>query len=193
MKLIDLLTTEEKDSCRIGNFKKDSILFHEDEECKYVCLVIKGEIEIVSYTIFGSEIIFNTVKEDGFFGHNLLFSSDPHYRGNVVAKSDSEILLINRENFTKILQNNLIFLKNYLKIQSNFTKELNAKIKLLGIDSAEERILFYIREKTPLKLKSVSALSRELGLARETTSRKLNELIKKQKVVRKGNVLYLGK
>ena len=193
MNIFETLNEQEINSGKKVLLKKDEILFHEGETCQNIGIVLNGEIEIVSYTSYGSEIVFNTIKSGGLFGQNLLFSSEPFYRGNVIAKVDSLILLLNEQIFTKILQNNPFFLKNYLKMQSNFTKELNGKIKLLSIESAEERIMFYVGERQPLKLKSVSALSREIGLARETVSRKLNNLIKNKKIVEHNDVLYLGK
>ena len=193
MTIFETLTEQEINNGKKVFLKKDEILFHEGETCQNIGILLNGEIEIVSYTSYGSEIVFNTIRNGGLFGQNLLFSSEPFFRGNVIAKVDSLILLLNEQIFTKILQNNPYFLKNYLKMQSNFTKELNGKIKLLSIESAEERIMFYVGERQPLKLKSVSALSREIGLARETVSRKLNKLIKNKKIVEHNDVLYLGK
>lgn len=193
MELIETLTEENKKCCKIQHYKKGQIIFQEEEECRYVGIVIKGAIQIVSYTLTGQEIIYNEIKENGIFGNNLLFSKNPYYKGNVIAKIDSEILLINKENLIKILQNNALFLELYLSEHADFSKRLNNTIKILSLDSAEERFLYYLKENNPLKYHSISYLAASIFLTRETTSRLVSRLVKEGKIVKNGKVLSLKK
>ena len=185
MELIETLTEENKKGCKIQKYKKGQIVFHENDECLYVGLVKKGSVQIVSYSLGGKEIVYNEINENGIFGNNLLFSQNPIYKGNVIAKSDCEILLINEENLTNILQNNALFLKKYLSIHAEFSKKLNGTIKLLSFDAAEEN--------EPVKYQSVSSLASTIFLTRETTSRIISRLLKEGKIVQKDKVLYLKK
>ena len=193
MKLIETLTEENKKSCKIERYDKGQIIFHENEECLYVGLVKKGSVQIVSYSLSGKEIVYNEIKENGIFGNNLLFSKNPYYRGNVIAKTDAEILLINKEKLIKILQNNALFLELYLSEHADFSKKLNNTIKILSLDSAEERFLYYLKENSPLKYHSISSLASSIFLTRETTSRLVSRLVKEGKIVQKGKVLSLKK
>ena len=101
MELLEVLSLDNKKRCQNVAYKKGQIIFHEDEECRFVGLVKKGTVQIVSYTLSGQEIIYNEIKENGIFGNNLLFSKNPYYKGNVIAKTDCEIVLINKENLLK--------------------------------------------------------------------------------------------
>ena len=193
MKLFELLTKEDIKLSRLLKYKKEQILFNEDDECLYVGIVIKGEIKIASFTLTGQEIVYNIVKEGQMFGNNLIFSNYPHFRGTVIASSDGELILISKENLLKILQSNLSFLEAYLSSQAEFSKRLNNTIKLLSLSSAEERLLYYLKQNNPLKIKSISSLSESLYLSREATSRLVSKMVKEGKINRNGNMLYLSK
>ena len=193
MKLFELLTKEDIKLSRLLKYKKEQILFNEDDECLYVGIVVKGEIKIASYSLTGQEIVYNIVKEGQMFGNNLIFSNYPHFRGTVIASSDGELILISKENLLKILQSNLSFLEAYLSSQAEFSKRLNNTIKLLSLSSAEERLLYYLKQNNPLKIKSISSLSESLYLSREATSRLVSKMVKEGKINRNGNMLYLPK
>lgn len=193
MKIFELLTKEDIKLSRLLKYKKEQILFSEDDECLYIGIVVKGEIKIASFTLSGQEIVYNIVKEGQMFGNNLIFSNYPHFRGTVIASSDGELILISKENSLKILQSNLSFLEAYLSSQAEFSKRLNNTIKLLSLSSAEERLLYYLKQNNPLKIKTISSLSESLYLSREATSRLMSKMIKEGKINRNGNILYLPK
>ena len=191
MNLLDLLTKEEKKTCLQKSYKKGTIIFQENDKCEFVCIVISGTIQIVSYSQSGVEIIYNQISEGGMFGNNLLFSDDPYYRGNVLCKEDSAVLLINHENMLKILQNNPQFLNEYLKIQANFSKNLNGTIKLLSLTSAEERFLYYLKQNKKITYQSITSLAASLYLTRETLSRLISKLVKEAKITKRGKTIIL--
>ena len=191
MEIFDCLTNEEKKLGNLVKVNKNQIVFHEEEECEYLAIVLSGEINITSYTLSGQEITYNIVRKNGMFGNNLLFSSKPYYRGHVIAKMDSEIFLINKQNLLKIMQNNACFLEEYLSKQADFSKSLNSQIKLLSFDSAEEKLLFYLKEKQVVEFASVSSLAKTLFLTRETLSRLISKLVKEKRIIRKGNIIEL--
>ena len=191
MEIFNCLTKEEKKLGNLVKVNKNQIVFHEDVECQYLAIVLSGIINITSYTLSGQEIIYNVIKKNGMFGNNLLFSKNPYYRGHVIAKTDGELFLINKENLIKILQNNDVFLKEYLSIQADFSKSLNSQIKLLSFDSAEEKLLYYLKEKQAVEFTSISSLAKTLFLSRETLSRLISKLVKEKRIVRKGNIIEL--
>lgn len=193
MKLFDCLSEKEKKLGRVIPFNKGNILFHESDKCEYIGIVLNGEIQISSYSLSGQEIIYNTIKKDEMFGNNLLFSESPFYRGDVIGKADGEVILFNRQSILTILKNNDEFLMNYLKVCADFSKSLNASIKLLSLSSAEERLIFFLGNNSPYRYKSVSSFAKTLYLSRETLSRLIYKKVKEGKVKKKGNTLYLLK
>ena len=181
------LTTQESQLVRYVNLIKGQMLFNEGDLCECIGIVINGEIEIISYTATGREIIYNSLNQNMVFGNNLIFSSDPHYKGAVVAKNDAKIGLIYKKDLIYLLQNNENFMLSYLCYQSDTGKQLNATIKLLSIDSAEERLLYYTyRNSGVIRYKSITQLASTLHLQRETLSRLISRLVKEKKII-KGN------
>ena len=190
MNIIETLNTEERKQISIVNLEKDAILYRENDKCETVGVVIKGKVSIVTYLYNGNEVIYNVLGENEIFGNNLIFSSEPYYKGSIIAEQDSKIALINKDVLIKLLKTNDNFMLEYLRLQSNFGKSLNTRIKLLSIDSAEERFYFYMHQnKNKIFYTSVSNLAKLLYMKRETLSRLLSKLEKQKKIKRTKNTI----
>lgn len=172
------------------SYKKGETLFFENDLCTKIGFVSEGEIAIKSYLSYGKEIVYNTIKKGQMFGNNLLFSSNPHYRGDVVAEQNCEIFFINKDKIIQLLQNNKELLESYLNEQSDFSKTLNLKIKLLTISSASDRFLYFISiNKGEINYKSVTKLANDLYLTRESLSRTIQKLVKIGQIKRAGKII----
>ena len=174
------------------SFKAGKTIFLENDTCKSIAAVKSGEISIKSYFSNGKEVTYNVLKEGQMFGNNLVFSSNPRYRGDVISLKDSEIWFLSKENLLKILKNDEEFLVLYLTQQSDFSKTLNFKIKLLTISSAEDRLMNYLTfNKNRIAYKSITKLADELYLSRESLSRTITKLVSIRKIKKIGKALEL--
>ena len=188
--VLSLLKPEEIKKVKFKKVGKNEILFHEDDFCEQIGIVVTGEIIIFSISIKGNDLVYNVLKSGEIFGNNLVFSSKPCFRGNVLAREDSEVALIKKDVLLSFLSNNEQFLKEYLSIQSNFGLEVNLKLKMLSLSDAEERFMYYLKIRgNEIKFKNVTALSKEIFLSRETLSRLISKLIKKHVILRKDNYI----
>ena len=159
------------------SFRKNETLFFEGDLCDHISVVLSGKVSIISYFDDGKEVVYNTIGKGGMFGNNLIFSSEPYYRGDVVANEDTEIAYISKNDLLESLSSKPEFLNLYLQLQSDFSKTLNFKIKLLTIDGAKERLMYYLTfNNNKVEYKSVTKLAKELYLTRETLSRTLSKL-----------------
>ena len=175
--ILKTLTLEDLAKIRILSFKKDTILFNEGDECQNISIVKDGKVNIVSYTLEGKEIIYRQLNEGEMFGNNLIFSSHPNYRGDVVAKSDGILFMIEKDKLLSIMMSNKGFLEAYLSEASDFSMGLNKDIKLLTFNNAEDRVLYLLSlSKNRLEYNSVTDLAKRLFLTREATSRVLHKL-----------------
>ena len=173
-------------------FKDGETIFLENDTCVSVGIIKNGEISIKSYFSNGKEVTYNVLEEGQMFGNNLIFSSTPKYRGDVISQKQSEIWFISKEKLLKILKEDQEFLVLYLTNQSDFSKTLNLKIKLLTISSAEDRLIYYLTfNKNKLSYKSITKLADELYLSRESLSRTIAKLTKDHKIKRVGKTLIL--
>ena len=193
--LLNVLTKKEHKLVKGYQITKGSTIYHEGDVCENVGVIISGKVDIVSYSFEGKEILINSLKAGDIFGNNLLFSSTPIYKGDVIAKEKCVIAFINKENLLFLLQNNSEFLNIYLNIQSDIGKSLNARIQLLSFPNAEERLFYYAsKNNNVIEFKNVTTLAATLGVQRETLSRLLTSLIKRHLIKKeKGKITVLKK
>lgn len=165
------------------SYKKNATIFFENEVCKKVGIVKNGEISIKSYFSNGKEVTYNSLTKGEMFGNNLIFSSSPLHRGDVVAITDTIIYFIDKQNLLRLMKEDDKFLVEYLTNQSDFSKGLNLKIKLLTISGAEDRLVYYLTfNKNKIKYKSITDLANTLYLSRESLSRTITKLVKNKKL-----------
>ena len=193
--LLQVLTKKEHKLVKGYQVTKNSVINHEGDLCENVGVIISGKVDIVSYSFQGKEQILNSLKAGDIFGNNLIFSSEPIYRGDVIAKEKCVIAFINKENLLYLLQNNQEFLTLYLKAQSDFGKSLNARIQLLSFTNAEERLVYYAsKNDNVITFKNVTTLATQIGIQRETLSRLLTSLVKRHLIKKeKGKITFLKK
>ena len=187
MELLSLLNEKEKALGEVINFLKGENLFAEGDRCKGIYFLIQGSLKIVSYTLEGNEIIYRLLDGSGLFGHNLIFSKEPFYRGSVIANSEGSLLYFSKENLLKPFQNKVIFLEEYLKAQSEAVKSMNAQIKILSMPSASERLYYFLSlNNGAFTYSSISSFASILFLQRETLSRLLHKEAKEKRIIIKG-------
>lgn len=192
MNILNTLKPSQMKFIKTVRLNKDEVLFRENDKCDSIGIIIDGEVSIVTYLNDGNEVVFNKLKKNDIFGNNLVFSSFPYYKGNIITNISSEIALIKKKDLLYLLRNNEAFMIEYLNIQSDFTKTLNDKIKMLSMDSAEERLLYYLHENSnSIEIDSISSLAKELYIQRETLSRLVTKLQKQNIIIHKDNSIKI--
>ena len=176
---------------RKSNFKKNEIIFNEDQICEEMGIIISGEYIIQSLSFNGNEIIYAYLKEGDMFGQNLLFSDNNKYKGNVICIKPGEIQFINKNNLLYIFNKYPNILSIFLKKQSNSIISLNNNIKILSFESAEERLIFFLSNKGKYQYQTITKLAKILNLRRETLSRLIVKLIKKDVIYKDDTYIYL--
>lgn len=195
IELLNVLSKEEHKLVKGYQVAKNNVIFHEGDVCETIGIIISGKVDIISYSFEGKELLINSLKAGEIFGNNLIFSSEPVYRGDVVAQEKSVIAIINKENLVYLLQNNKDFLNLYLKAQSDKAKLLTSRIQLLSLVNAEERLFYYAsKNDNVIVYKNVTTLAATIGVQRETLSRLLTSLIKRHLIKKeKGKITVLKK
>jgi len=195
IQLLNVLTKKEHKLVKGYQVTKNSVIHHEGDTCESIGVIVSGKVDIVSYSFQGKELVLNSLKAGEIFGNNLIFSSEPIYKGDVIAKEKCVIAFINKENLLFLLQNNKDFLELYLKAQSDFGKSLNARIQLLSFTNAEERLQYYAsKNDNVIVFKNVTTLAAQIGIQRETLSRLLTSLVKRHLIKKeKGKITFIKK
>ena len=178
-------------SLDIKKYDEETLLFHEGERCEAVCYVVKGEVNIISYSSNGEENLISRINEDEFFANALIFSKSPYYLGEVVVKKGSTLILIPKEKLLKMLKYD-DFLKYYLMQMSDKTIYMSSRNKLLAIKNIRARIIYYLELNKGKLYMSVTELSKELVIPRPSVSRELSNMIDEGIITKKGKIIHLN-
>lgn len=165
-------------------FKKGKLIFYEDGIPTGIFLVKRGKAKIYKTGIYGKDQIFYIYKRGDLFGYHALLCNEK-YEDSCEAIEDCEILFINKENFTHLLNSiknlKLLFIQN---MSHEFGVLVNT-ITILAQKPLRERLALYLlildeRYHDSQTNRSEINLPREdlaniIGTARESLGRLLKE------------------
>jgi CRP-like cAMP-binding protein len=180
------------------NFVAGEMLFLQGDVCQDIGFVAMGEIVIRTTDPEGREFVIQSVKAGQFFGDVMLFANHPKYLGNVTALSLAKVLFFSLETFLCWLKSSDWALKSYLSGLAEKTFELKQNIKLLGMSSLRDKILFYLETealrqdaKTRLLPMTREAWAAKLNVCRPSLSRELSRMQKDGLIVNAGKKITL--
>lgn len=169
----------------IKNYKKNSIIYMQNEKCKTLDVILNGIISIQKIDSDGNMLSINDFTSGDIIGENLLFSVKNIYPMTILAKSDVEILHINRDLILMLCQDNKSFLLGFLQSLSGKALILSDKIMSLSMKTLRQCIidflLFenYAQQSTVIKLNMTKKdLAEKIGVQRSSLSRELNKMRK---------------
>lgn len=174
-----------KDLYEITNYKKNSVIYFQNEKCTRFDIILKGTILVQEIDSKGNVLTISDFTVGEVLGGNLLFSYTNIYPMTVLAKADATILHIKKDLILKLCQINVVFLNNFLKSISDKTLILADKIKSLSMKTIRECIIdFLIYESFSQNSRRIKLdytkkeLSEKFGIQRPSLSRELNKMRK---------------
>lgn len=131
-----MISTEllEKYGALKKSFEKSEIIFEEGNLPAHYYQIISGEIKMSNYNDDGREFIQGIFYKDQSFGEPPLFLNQK-YPANAIAVEDSEILLLAKSNFIKLLEENPFI---SIKIIENLAQRLYYKSVMAAEISTHE-------------------------------------------------------
>jgi CRP/FNR family transcriptional regulator, cyclic AMP receptor protein len=183
-------------------FKKNDVILMEDEVGTALFVIANGKVKVSRTSTDGREVILTILSESDFFGEMAILDGQTR-SATVVATEDSELFLIQRNDFLNLLKE---YPEVSIALLQELTKRLRAtdvKIKALSLKDAEGKVATVILqiaddigkirqgkveiEKLPLQ----QDLANMAGTSRETISRTLHSFAKKGLIELDGNKLRI--
>lgn len=171
-------------------YKKNDVVLMEEEAGTALFVIINGKVKVARSSGDGREVILTLLSESDFFGEMAILDGLTR-SATVTATEDSELFLIQRNDFLNLLRE---FPEISISLLQELTKRLrsaDAKIKALSLKDAEGKVATVILqladdigkikhgrveiEKLPLQ----QDLANMAGTSRETISRTLHSFAKK--------------
>lgn len=116
------------------SFDKTTVIFEEGNLPAHYYQIISGEVKMSNYNDDGREFIQGIFYKEQSFGEPPLFLNQ-NYPANAIAVEDSEVLLLSKNNFMKLLEENPFV---SIKIIQNLAQRLYYKSVMAAEMSTQE-------------------------------------------------------
>jgi CRP/FNR family transcriptional regulator, cyclic AMP receptor protein len=183
-------------------FKKDSVVFFENEADTSLFVIIEGQVKVSRVSDDGKEVILTILGESDFFGEMAILDGS-NRSANVTAMTDTEMFIIQRSDFLNLLQTHPEIAISLLVELAHRLRAADMKIKSLSLKDAEGKVATVILQLADDvgKIKNGTVeierlpfqhdLANMAGTSRETISRTLHAFAKKGMVELNGSNLKI--
>lgn len=180
----DIENLFKKINFQIKRYKPKDIIALSGEECNYLMIVLKGYVkgEMIDYS--GKTIKIEDVYAPKPIAIAFIFGKNNKFPVTVEAVMDTELLVIYKSEFLKLLQTNVRILNNFLNAISSRSQFLSNKIKFLSFSTIKSKFAQYILELAKndfyiVELKQTQQqLSELFGVTRPSFARTIREMQK---------------
>lgn len=182
-------------SHKINRYKAGSLVSQSGDQVNSLMIVFSGIVkgEMVDYA--GRVIKIEDIPAPGALASAFMFGNNNRFPVNVMCKSDTEILIIDKSDFLKLLKNNDRILVNFLNMISNRSQFLSEKIKFLNFKTIKGKLAQFILQKAGSDKNVIylevtqNDLADFFGVARPSVARALGDLEEEGLIEAKGKII----
>ena len=120
-------------------YKKKELIYQEGTHPKSVFFISKGKVKTYKANQDGKEYITALHKEGDFIGFSSLLEDQP-FNNSAMILEDSEIVVISKDDFFKLLYNNREIAGKFIKILADNVKENEERLLKLAYNSVRKRV-----------------------------------------------------
>ena len=167
------------DERKIKHYKRRDLIFEEGDYPRYLYFVKSGKAKVFKTNEDGKDYIIEICKEGDFFGYLDLLKEEK-YTESAAAMEETEISLIPKEDFSKLLNANRDVASQMIKILANNVTTKEEQLLNLAYNSVRRRVadaILLLHEKQGEGNISIlrDDLARIVGTAKESVIRMLTE------------------
>jgi len=181
LKMINEITTLKK-------YKKDEIIFFEDEPGENVYIIKKGKVKVLKMNKDGDQHILNIFKKNDILAEVIVFDRE-NYPATAIALSNVMCYSLNRDKLSQMFLDHPQITIKVMKVISARLRRAQQNIRDLGLKDSQSRLaslLYHLALKHGDKNKSnqisisllltQQELANMIGATRETVSRTLKNI-----------------
>jgi len=177
------------DISSLKTLTKDNILFYEGDEPQYFYLLLEGNLKLYKTDLKGNEIVIHYFTQASFIAEMASLESIKFPATAIVMSEEVEVLLIDKEKFLKILQEDAEFSFNFIKSMTLKVKHLELVINRNMVYDAMTKVCSFIEENPQYVITAKNKeIANFLNMAPETLSRILSKL-RKLEIIDKKNIV----
>ena len=192
------------DKLAVRRFKKNDVILYEENTNEVMYIILRGKVKVIQSTEDGKEVILAMHRAGDFFGEVSLIDSKT-IPAIVVAKEDSIVAIISKQEFYSLLYSQGKVLDVLLQVLCSRLRDSWDRIQLLSFTNASQRIKMLLasladeyggktKEGTLLNIKLTHQdIADMTGVARETATRAIDKMNKDGEIkVLKNRSILLG-
>jgi len=185
---------------QVKSYSKNDLVAIAGEQISHLYIILSGSVkgEMIDYS--GKTIKIEDIEAPRPLANAFLFGSENKFPVTVSANNNVKILAIPISEFLKLLQMELIILKNYLDSISSRTQFLSQKLHFLNFKTIKEKVAHFLLQKAGDHLHSIELKSTQqqladlFGVTRPSLARVLAEMQRERLIViEKRTVTLLNK
>lgn len=177
---------------KIKKFRAGSLIAQSGEAVTSLLIVVAGTVkgEMIDYA--GRVIKIEDIPAPGALASAFLFGERNRFPVNVIAVSETELLIIDKPDFLSLLMRNDKILVNFLDMISNRSQFLSEKIKFLNFKTIKGKLAHFLLQKSGQGNRLVrleltqNDLADYFGVARPSVARALGEMEEEGLIQAKG-------
>jgi CRP-like cAMP-binding protein len=179
------------DSHEISDFMHKQVLYSAGQRPKRVYYILEGKVKTVKSNPEGKELITHIYGPGEFFGYVPILE-ETNYTQNAEILEDARLMLIPREEFTKLISEDLQIAKQFLQIISKNATQTEEQLVNLAYNSLRRKVAYGLLQlfdkfRAEHIDKEISYISREnlaqiTGVAKESLIRTLSDF-KDEKII----------
>jgi CRP-like cAMP-binding protein len=166
---------------RIKKYSKNDIIAFGGDEYTSLMILISGTVKAEMEDFSGKAIKIEDVSAPNTLAEAFIFGKKNILPVTVTAKTDTEVLYMDKSDLLKLLQLNEIILKNYLNCVSTRFQMISMRIKFLAFKTIKGKLAHYLinlsKGKDVVKLdKTQQDLADFFGVTRPSLARAISEM-----------------
>lgn len=187
------------DDKRLKNYAAGDIIYSEGNRPNFLYLIKKGKVKVFNFHDYGKEFISEICMDGDFFGY-IPILEDKSYLDNAEAMESSEIFLIPRDEFVRLLFSHPGVTEKFIQLLSKNIESKEKNLVDLAYSSLRKRvsnILIQLYEKSlaqtgnpEIKI-SRDELAQLAGTATESLIRTLSDFKQEKLIESKGSTIKI--
>lgn len=178
-------------------FSKGDIIFEEGQNPRWLYYIKEGQVKAYRTNEYGKDLTIKLYKDCDFFGYHALINENV-YQENTKCLAATEIVLIPKDDFNKLLFNNRDFAIRFIKLLSSQTNAIEVQLLEMAYGSVRSKvakaIISFAKQSNSVPIEitvSREEMAAKAGTAKETLIRTLSDFKKEDLILINGKTILV--
>lgn len=171
-------------------YRKGQYICFQNDPIHTVQILYDGKVRALMGNDEGKQITIEYLDQPQILASAFIFATQDSYPVSIEVLEDSKIMVIQKKDFLKLMQDNPIILENFLKVISDKALFLSRKVDSFALKSLSGRLASFLLEKKSRGY-TQQEIADVLGVARPSLARVLADFVEKDYVRMEKRRLYV--